>query len=51
MEVQSLKENRLVPKWVYWCNECDWEEHTNEHKYDFCPKCGHVNIGRMTNGK
>jgi predicted RNA-binding Zn-ribbon protein involved in translation (DUF1610 family) len=33
-------------KWLYWCNECDWEEKMDEHKHDFCPKCGHVNIGR-----
>lgn len=35
--------------YLYWCNECDWEERMEKHKYDFCPKCGHVNISRNTN--
>lgn len=32
--------------YLYWCNECDWEERMDKHKYDFCPKCDHVNISR-----
>lgn len=38
-------------KYLYWCNECDWEERMTEHKYDFCPKCGHINIGKTSNSK
>jgi predicted RNA-binding Zn-ribbon protein involved in translation (DUF1610 family) len=38
-------------RYLYWCNECDWEETMNEHKYDFCPNCGHINISRNNNGK
>ena len=32
--------------YLYRCNECDWEEYIDEHKHDFCLKCGHVNISR-----
>lgn len=35
-------------KYLYWCNECLWEERMDEHKYDFCPLCGHINISRRT---
>lgn len=35
--------------YFYWCNECDWQEHTDEHQHDFCPNCGHVNISRRKN--
>jgi predicted RNA-binding Zn-ribbon protein involved in translation (DUF1610 family) len=38
-------------RYLYWCNECDWEETMNEHTYDFCPKCGHINISRNNNRK
>lgn len=34
-------------KWYYWCNECDWEQEMDDHYHNFCPKCGHVNIGRI----
>ena len=30
---------------VIFCNECGWDEKTIGLKYDFCPVCGHVNIG------
>lgn len=40
-------EMKLRFKWVYWCNECSWVERMDEHKHDFCPECGHINIGRM----
>lgn len=30
---------------LMFCNECDWEEETTGLQYEFCPKCGHVNIG------
>lgn len=38
---------------MMFCNECDWEEHTTGLIYQFCPKCGHVNIGfyRLRNKK
>ena len=32
-------------KFIEYCNECDWHEQTIGLQYDFCPKCGHVNIG------
>lgn len=32
-------------KVIYFCNECPWTEETIGLIYEFCPKCGHVNIG------
>ena len=32
-------------KFIEYCNECDWREETIGLPYQFCPKCGHVNIG------
>jgi predicted RNA-binding Zn-ribbon protein involved in translation (DUF1610 family) len=32
-------------KFKMFCNECNWEEETKGLPYEFCPKCGHVNIG------
>jgi len=36
---------------VNFCNECDWKEETIGLQYEFCPKCGHVNIGFSWIGK
>lgn len=30
---------------LIFCNECKWEEKITGLQYEFCPKCGHVNIG------
>lgn len=30
---------------IMFCNECAWKEETKGLKYEFCPVCGHVNIG------
>ena len=38
-------------KFIMFCNECDWEEETTGLQYEFCPKCGHVNIGFIKNHK
>lgn len=32
-------------KFIEFCNECGWSEETIGLPYEFCPKCGHVNIG------
>lgn len=32
-------------KFIMFCNECEWREETKGLKYEFCPNCGHVNIG------
>lgn len=37
--------DKLKDKLLMFCNECNWKEKTIGLKYDFCPKCGHVNIG------
>ena len=37
--------------YLYWCNECDWEEREDEHRHDFSPKRAHVNISRNTTDK
>lgn len=36
--------SKTKDKFVEFCNECDWEEETEGLPYQFCPKCGHVNI-------
>ena len=30
---------------ITFCNECNWEKETRGLPYEFCPNCGHVNIG------
>jgi Zn finger protein HypA/HybF involved in hydrogenase expression len=47
--VEKYLEREKTKKYLYWCNECLWEETMDEHKYDFCPECGHINISRKTN--
>lgn len=36
---------------LMFCNECDWEGETTGLQYEFCPKCGHINIGFVKNYK
>ncbi|MGE7951914.1 hypothetical protein [Lysinibacillus xylanilyticus] len=31
-------------KFIFFCNECNWEEETVGVPYYFCEECGHVNI-------
>lgn len=40
--------DKINGKFVEFCNECGWEEKTIGLPYQFCPKCGHINIGFVT---
>ena len=37
--------DKINDRFIIFCNECDWEEEAVGLTYEFCPKCGHVNIG------
>lgn len=37
--------DKVNDEFTTYCNECDWEEVTIGLPYQFCQKCGHINIG------
>lgn len=37
--------NKETDSFIMFCNECSWKEKTIDLLYQFCPICGHVNIG------
>ena len=45
MEWRIIMIDKNNDVFLMFCNECDWEEETTGLQYEFCPKCGHVNIG------